>query len=291
MLVLGDSVTWGQGLLEHEKMHAIVREAISARRGAVRSLLLAHSGAIIGAGSEGSAPPADGEVPTSFPTILQQCDAAPETDVDLVLLNGGINDIDARFLLSPLTAPADLRDVTRAYCYRDMLILLARVLARFPRAFVVCASYYPVLSAASHFPLMQDFLLAAGVPVAPLVRFGDVELIFGNVLRNCRQFYEESTRALRQAIDEVNQAAGRRRAALAAPPFADVNAALASEAWLFGIRADLSPEDPIAAGRRESCTRYEPDWLQREQCFRASAGHPNPIGARKFAEAILDVVE
>ena len=59
------------------------------------------------------------------------------------------------------------------------------------------------------------------------------------------------------------------------------------QAWLFGINADLSPEDPMAAARRASCNACLDDFLRREQCYRASAGHPNLTGAQKFADAIL----
>ncbi|HYT76004.1 MAG TPA: hypothetical protein VEL79_14715, partial [Vicinamibacterales bacterium] len=51
MLVLGDSVTWGQGLLDGQKMHDIVRDKIAQTHGPVRALQLAHSGAVIGVDS------------------------------------------------------------------------------------------------------------------------------------------------------------------------------------------------------------------------------------------------
>jgi len=63
---------------------------------------MAHSGAVIGVDSGAPAGSCDGEVPTAFPTILQQCEAAPDTSVNLVILNGGINDIDIRYILNPL---------------------------------------------------------------------------------------------------------------------------------------------------------------------------------------------
>jgi lysophospholipase L1-like esterase len=289
ILVLGDSVTWGQGLLEGQKMHALVRDEMAAHKGPTRCLQLAHSGAIIGVDSGAAAVSCDGEVPTSFPTILQQCDAAPDTDVDLVILNGGINDIDIRYILNPFTEPDDLADVTRRFCGTDMSALIARVLARFPVATVVVTSYYPVLSPESHLPLLDDFMLSVGMPVAPLTRFIDANLIFERIVNNCALFYEESTHALQAAVDAANAAAPG-RVALAAPAFTDDNAALAPNAWLFGIKGDLTPEDPMAAARHASCNRCLNDFLRREQCYRASTGHPNIAGARQFADAILDAL-
>ncbi len=286
VLVLGDSVTWGQGLLEAQKMHTLVRDEIEARRGPTRCVQLAHSGAVIGVDSGVAAAGCDSEVPTSFPTILQQCDAAPDTAVDLVVLNGGINDIDIRYILNPFTEPADLADVTRRFCGADMGTLLDRVLARFPIAKIVVTSYYPVLSPESHFPLVDDFMLTLGLPIGPLTRFGDENLIVDRIVGNAALFYEASTSALQSAVDAANTSAPG-RVALAAPAFTDNNAALAPDAWLFGIKGDLSPEDPVAAARRVSCDNCWDDFLRREQCYRASAGHPNVTGARKFADAIL----
>jgi hypothetical protein len=46
---------------------------------------------------------ANGETPEARPTIIEQCDSfadSPDT-VDLVLLNGGINDIGVATILNP----------------------------------------------------------------------------------------------------------------------------------------------------------------------------------------------
>src|SRR5580698_4953428 len=95
---LGDSVAWGQGLAEADKYDVLVRAAVAPAAELTR---LAHSGATIGTVLIESGP-ADGEVPVSRPTILDQCNNftdSPET-VDLVLVNGGINDVDLRNILN-----------------------------------------------------------------------------------------------------------------------------------------------------------------------------------------------
>jgi lysophospholipase L1-like esterase len=228
----------------------------------------------------------DGEVPTAFPTILQQCEAAPDTSVNLVILNGGINDIDIRFILNPFTEQDDLADTTRRFCGRDMAVLLDRALTRFPAARIVVTSYYPILSQASHVGLVDDFMLTLGLPIEPLTRFIDDSIIYERIVENSELFFAESTKALQGAIAAVNaQAPGRVR--FAAPPFTEDNAALAPQAWLFGINDDLSPADPMAASRHVSCDKCTADFLRREQCYRASCGHPNVTGAQQFAAAIL----
>src|SRR5438270_2761966 len=131
IVVLGDSVPWGQGLEPAEKFHALVQAAIPNSE----SSLLAHSGATIGVGVPLTEAQVDGEVPTAYLTILQQCgafDDAPET-VDLVIINGGINDINFRFIINPLTDSAHLKDSIRQHCFQDMKTLLERVAAKFAK--------------------------------------------------------------------------------------------------------------------------------------------------------------
>ncbi len=286
IVVLGDSVTWGQGLLDADKMHRLVAARIPQ---AEIASVLAHSGAIIGVCGRQTRLPADGEVPTAYPSILQQCDGFHDdpASVDLVIVNGGINDLDVRYILNPMTETADLRDAIERCCFCDMRELLRHIVAKFskPTARVVVTSYYPVLSEQSRFGLGNEFLLAMGVPIASLATLFPAAgmPIWGKVLGNCSVFFTDSTDALQRAIAAVGDA----RLRFAAPPFTAANAALASDPWLFGIRWDLSPQDPVAAARRAACKRDEADPLRREQCYRASAGHPNVAGARQFADAIL----
>ncbi len=286
IVVLGDSVTWGQGLLDADKMHRVVASRIPQ---AEIAAVLAHSGAIIGVCGRQTKAPVDGEVPTSFPSILQQCEAFADdpASVDLVIVNGGINDIDVRYVLSPLTETADLRDAIERCCFCDMRELLLRVAAKFskPTARIVVTSYYLILSDQSRFGLRNEFLLTMGVPIASLATLFPAAGIpvWGKVLENCSVFFDDSSDALGRAV----AAAGDARVRFAAPPFTAANAALAADPWLFGVRWDLSPQDPVAAARREACTRHEPDLLRREQCFRASAGHPNVAGAQRYADAII----
>src|SRR5262249_52137845 len=104
ILTLGDSIPWGQGLLDGEKYdRMLAAELESYHPGGVTLERVAHSGAVIGAfGAAGI--PCPGEVPCSRLTILEQCDQfanSPET-VDLVLLDGGINDVGVATILNPL---------------------------------------------------------------------------------------------------------------------------------------------------------------------------------------------
>lgn len=295
MVVMGDSVPWGQGLEPAEKFHSLVKVALTGSDCDQSCTLLAHSGATIGVGVDTTHDPIDGEVPTSYPTIVQQCAAfadSPET-VDLVLLNGGINDVDFRTIVNPFTDTSDLRDMIKQYCFVDMKTLLQSVVSKFtkPSAKIVVTSYFPILSAQSHLPLIEPFLATIGVSLPPFVNVLD-GLVWNKIIAHCSLFYDESSRLTQKAIRQVNRSPeGAGRVFFAQPPFTAANSALAPDAWLWGVNPDLSAQDPVKAARHEACNLFETDIVQRETCYRASVGHPNLIGAQKYSEAILGVIQ
>src|SRR5580698_2883875 len=117
---IGDSVIWGQGLLPDEKFNTLVRQALP---GGATLESAAHSGAVIGAtGATGT--PQPGEVPASRLSIIEQCDAyanSPDT-VDLVLMNGGINDVGVANILNPFAVIPPLETRVAHACHDGMLV-------------------------------------------------------------------------------------------------------------------------------------------------------------------------
>lgn len=282
----GDSVEWGQGLLEAEKFDVLVQNALAPRYAASSLTRKAHSGAVIGPLSNGKS--ADGEVPVARPTILEQCEQftdSPET-VNLVLLNGGINDVDIRVILNPLVPQPIVSASIARFCHDSMLTLLQSVAAKFSSADcrIRVQGYYPILSPQSHFPSVLN-LLGAHMIAPP--SFMDQNAVINAVIARCQQFYAESTTALQQAVHD----AGDVRIGYVDPGFTAANSAFAPQSMLWGLASDvdLSPQDPVAASRHASCdvTFDALDIVNREQCYRASAGHPNPDGARQYAKQIL----
>jgi hypothetical protein len=291
MVVLGDSVTWGQGLLPAQKFASAAYAALFPGAPAAEDLvMLAHSGAIIGVDATIDKPALDGEVPDSYPTIVRQASAyeGPTDDVDVVIVNGGINDVDPITILNPLTDRDDLREAITRHCYRDMKTLLTALSARFPNLAtrIVVPSYFPILSDQSDMLRVPAFLGLHGLQLSDaLAGLGDV--VFGKIFDQCQLFFEASSMMLAQAVAETNEARGGTRIRYAQVPFTAANAALAPEAWLWGINLDLSPEDPVRDTRRIACERDEMDPVLREICYRASAGHPNVMGALQFASAVV----
>jgi hypothetical protein len=290
LVTLGDSVNWGQGLLREHKFSDIVFHELAKAHDGLVHHRLAHSGAIIGAGAFLLRQKVEGEVPMAYPSIIEQVTAFPgdPLDVAAVLVNGGINDVDIRNILSPWVPLAKLHDLTVEHCYDSMRMLLVDICARFenPATPIIVTPYYPVLSKFSHpfgIPLM---LFKEGLAVPPEL---DLEIPDNPIVERCIQFWEDSQDCLRAAITEVNGTLSGERIRFADPEFHESNAAFTEDPWLFGLKPDGAPEDEVVQWRSSSCNAaiHEVDVFARQQCYRASAGHPNVTGARKYADAIL----
>jgi hypothetical protein len=293
LVTLGDSVPWGQGLLPRHKFSHLLARELRKTDPALVEHLLAHSGAVIGLGHAISAAPVHGEVPIGPPTIVEQVAGFPgdPADVACVIVNGGINDVDIRNILNPFLSLNALRRMISEHCYDSMRGLLAITRRRFsdPRTVILVTAYYPILSRDSQpFRIPRLLLLYGLQPEPPAVM--TVTSFFDLIVGRCLLFWTESTRAIQQAVAEVNQQAAR--VVFVDPGFREENAVFARAPWLWGLNHDLSPQDEVVASRRVACNAVIPrhDRLAREQCYRASAGHPNVAGARRYADAILQAM-
>lgn len=291
LVTLGDSVHWGQGLLRAHKLHWLIFNKLLAGHPGLEDHLFAHSGATIGVGTTVTRLRVDGEVPIAYPTILEQVEgfAANPADVVAVLVNGGINDVDIRNILNPVISPTVLGLLIEEYCYDSMCVLLKAVAGKFdnPATPIVLTPYYPILSPRSK-PFGIPWLLAnEGLALPPQVDLGSGTNI---LVAKCMQFWTQSSAALRRAAADVNVTAAQGRILFADPGFSERNAVFADEPWLFGLNNDppFSPQDEVVNERRKACNAAFPpaEFPSREQCYRASAGHPNAAGAAQYAAAI-----
>lgn len=303
MVVFGDSVQWGQGLVNHLKFHTIVEEHIRASNGGVGIYkdVLAHSGALIGTNTSAQGETRPGECPSPTPTVIQQVNsyAVDPEGVDLVLLDGGINDVGVVEIVSPL-ATSDLVERTENGCHDRMSNLLERVMTKFRNARVIVTGYFQVVSDESDNTLLAAYLtslgiLLAGVPGA-LVGAAVSAAFKAIMVERSRTFFEESGRWLRQTVEEFDDtppnAYNGPGVFFADPGFQERNSIFAPEAWLWGLNMDLSPQDDppegVAPARSVECDGAGYDRAEDvEICKRASAGHPNVEGAAEYAEVIL----
>lgn len=313
MVIAGDSAMWGQGLSEPEKYYSLVFNWLSQRHtemGCYKTVF-AHSGAIIGIepdGREDSYTPQPPlvvdpiqELPTSYPTINQQLNKSeldPES-VNLILLNGGINDISVTNILHPFTSEQQIESWCNQYCRVSMLRLLEKVLHRFSNANIVVSGYFPLISEDSKLEFLTLGLAGLGfmvnevfgAPVGALLGGSEVQ----KLIRQSKAFYKFSEKALRRAVEEANlKCVGKRRVFFATPDFDKTHALFASNSMLYGLNADASPQDSVATARKIACAAVDPartdvrtGWI----CERASVGHPNRYGAQWYADSIINELQ
>src|SRR5260370_7037010 len=113
MLVLGDSIMWGQGLNEQHKAWYQVKSWLKENTSRdVRENIEAHSGALVGVNDVpwSNDSPRDGEVSSAVPTVNHELDRAlrpyaSPSQPDLVLVNGSFNNFDFTNLLHSPNPP------------------------------------------------------------------------------------------------------------------------------------------------------------------------------------------
>jgi lysophospholipase L1-like esterase len=326
MLVLGDSITWGQGLKdEHKPWHQIKTWLKKTTGRDVRERIEAHSGAVIGsdeAPSTQSRTSIDGEINRALPSVNHQVDVALKSyadpaQVDLVLVDGCINDVDARRLLNAVNTPDEIQQVAEAKCGALVESLLQKIAASFPNAHVIVTGYFPIVSEETS----NDFLMKALVktlytPAAGAPRLNSKERR-ARLIAISKEWYQSSNHWLEVAtikVDAQQAAKGSRRRVLFAPvSFRPEHSFRAREARLWGFDASflrkvlivltlgkvgLRTNDDRRNQRDASCkeafkaalgeTRDQKRFRESRLalCRVAAIGHPNREGAAMYAEAI-----
>lgn len=287
LLVLGDSVVWGQGLSAENKTAYILARHLRAQ-----VKMMAHAGAKIGIRDSYTVTMPSGEVPCFFPTILQQLQSYKEDPelVRWVLMNGGINDVEIQRVLNPMVPQYELELHTRNYCGRDMLTLLQQVTGRFRNARVLVLGYYPALSRQSRSKGVESlYSLVHGVRFAPL---SDPGLFRHEIVEHCLRFWRLSSGLLRGAVQHVNREVGQKRVIFVDSGMHEGHAAYAPQSLLWELDCD-DPEkipDEVALERQAACELVSAGPLQKQQCRLSSAGHPNVAGAAVMAEQCLKAV-
>jgi hypothetical protein len=296
MLVLGDSVEWGQGLQEWNKFSSLVRDQLKYRPEyeGLTCTALAHSGAIIGVGvgpQWRNVPP---EVPWHLPTIIQQCDgySGNPDDVRVVLLDGGINDVSVDVIINPETTQSDLSAKVERYCHSDMATLLRKVAGKFssPQCRIIVTGYYQILSEASRYAPTVSFLELWGISAASsLISTAGG---FSNLIALSKLFWTESNAALARAVDEVYADCGN-RITFVRSGFTPNNSLFqeGSLLWQFkGTPPFIDAADDFADFRAQVCSNHYADGtVGCATCRFASVGHPTADGAQKYCEQIMEV--
>lgn len=156
MLVMGDSILWGQGLKREHKIWWRVKCWLEEKTGReVREEIKAHSGALLVTPADTSTKfmSRDGEVNQPFPTINQQLDealrslGAERLKVELILVDGCVNDVGVSNMLNAAYSVESLRPAIESRCRGSMTEFLRRIVEGFPNAHILVTGYYPSISA------------------------------------------------------------------------------------------------------------------------------------------------
>jgi lysophospholipase L1-like esterase len=291
ILTLGDSVCWGQGLKEEHKFDYLL-----AKTKGLQFTRVAHSGAVVGRSSVGSTEVEPGEIPVGMPSLWQQVLAQKDwSQVELVLLDGGINDVSLTRIHNPSTSSGHLTHLVDQFCRQGMEDLLEEVAGKLvlPNGRIVVLGYYPILSNQSAGTEIQfrSLLEMHGVATSSAIAGDEFSFsaLIPTVVKNCLTFWNSSDTAFQQAVDAVNAKLGKTVCTFMKLPFSEENAMWAPQSLLWELTPLLLPEDEVSDSRGAVCktlygdVAHIPQWIQ---CVRASAGHPRVEGAAKIAEVL-----
>ena len=318
IVVLGDSYMWGQGLRTQDKYYIRVQGRLQGMLGDFRVVrapfVYARSGAKIAVQSADDTIPLPGSKADAFwetsadgaPSITSQVRRActdllgkqvrPE-EVDLVLVDGGGNDVGIKNILSvdPTVGVEWVSKLTRERCGDQMKQLLPLILdgqTGFANAKVVVVGYPPAISGSTDLSMLGQYLSALGIlaVVATLpVGIGLLVEARRKLAAQSTAFAEVAATVLTEAVNEANATpVGHGRVAFAdiRPYWQDENALGAPNAYLWPVA--LPPADPVAADRFAECVKQK---LETDvTCVDASMGHPNAQGAAAHATAVESAI-
>lgn len=307
IVVLGDSILWGQGHCDGQKIHNLVANLLQDCLGqgpfeVTNFTHLARSGAIIGTTSQidsNSWLVANnlvdyGEIPDSYPTVRRQCrdfTNSPET-VDLVIVDGGANDVGGSRILNPSVPAEDISSDIENFCHQGMTNLLEDVSAKFTKATIVVSGYFPIVSGDGNPADIATVVIGAFLGLPSFI----TPTMHATMVAKSEMWAAQSDEKLRLAVQEANsrnQAFTNRanRIVFADPRFGPENALLASQTWLYALSIPLlQPQDcpSVINARRVKCgERYPPPSTNYPGCERASAFHPNQHGEQAYADAVF----
>jgi len=323
MLVLGDSIMWGQGLkVEHKSWHHVKVWLQKTTGRAVIERVEAHSGAVI----ERSSTPerlseANGEVDLALPTLNEELDNglrfySDSSNIDVVLVSGCANDVGLQNLLNA-TATEQIDEMTEVKCGPPMEKLLRRITTSFPTARVIVTSYYPFFSEKTRNDFILKGLVKRFFKIIPGTPKMSSREVLERLAANSNEWYRASNKALTEAVRKVNSGleAKRQRVAFAKIEFSPEYSFAASQTRLWGFNSSpfrmflvvlslgkilLPSNDEVRKVRSASCREVfkqqpnesPPEKKEREKlrllCRYAALGHPNRKGALLYAEAIMN---
>ena len=325
MLVVGDSILWGQGLKDEHKSWYYVKEWLQKHTGrTVNERIEAHSGAVIERTSDTeNLVSANREVNLGLPTIHEQLDNALRfysnaSQVDLVLVSGCGNDVGVEHLLNS----SDINEVnerTETKCGSPMEKLLRRITSSFPAAKVIVTGYYPFFSELTK----NDFVSRALARRFFKTRSNRSRMssreVFERLKINSKAWHEASDKSLAETVRKVNAALfdQTQRVMFARIDFPPEYSFAAGKSRLWALNRSpfrmflvivsfgkilLPPNDEARKYRTAGCNdiyREPPNETPEQKkerkkrrlyCRYAALAHPNRMGAVVYADAVTNLL-
>jgi len=324
MLVLGDSILWGEGLKTEHKSWYQVKTWLTTNTGRlVNERIEAHDGAVIeGSDATENMIAQDGEVNVALPTVSEQADRALRyykdgSKVDLVLVNGCANDIGAQNLLNGAITTAEIHRLTEAKCGPPIEGLLRKITSSFASAHVIITGYYPFFSEKTRNDFFMKAMARRFFKDNPGARKMSSKATLERLTANSKEWYEASNKSMAETVAKVNAELGlsgsRPRIVFAEIHFLPEHSFSAPETQLWGFnqspfkrllvllsfgKIQLETNDERRKQRNASCDEFyrrqtedtphqkKEREKQRLTCRYAALGHPNRKGALLYAEAI-----
>ncbi|MEU9111388.1 PKD domain-containing protein [Streptomyces sp. NPDC048483] len=327
---VGDSVVWGQGLDHHQKFPYLTGESLGRETGRGHQHMdYSISGAVLDApelpaGNDDAAclhttekqdPDGDGEmefgeVTQQMPDVFCQLEKAGAQaraggyGLDLVVINGCINDLDPFFGIGVGITPGseNLPEAVKRECSgvgaaaenpakdvpyfsgakvgyggRGMQAAIVKAHSLPGRPKVIVADFYYALSRSSS-PIPVKSCSRPGVAGA---RLASCKGALGGVAERYEQYTQLANAAYHQAAAAANKASTDGPYAVAADGLFTVDNALLtrdSKVWNTPVT------DPAFPLRTRACPELSATPLQ---CLSAAVAHPDIEGARQYADAFL----
>lgn len=133
-------------------------------------------------------------------------------NVDLILANGGINDLDVRNFVNPTFPKEKFPQAAEEYCYGKMKELLQMLISSFPNARIIVPGYFPLLSKESCPDKVIEAITAGfGSKIATRIIQRAARKI-NITAEEVRDWYADrsnawavsSNKSLKKAVDEIN---------------------------------------------------------------------------------------
>ena len=291
MVVIGDSIAWGNGLKRENKYYYLVADWLrKVRNQPVDVKVYAHSGATISSDSGDSCKNIDANFNSGCPTLIDQANSIEDQDdVDLILVSGGANDVG---ILKVLNLDMDANELYNSCksIEAPMNALLSDLLNKCKNANIIVTGYYPLCSEESNVDFIIDhYEEITGHDKPNNLDKNDIKARF---IENSNDFNRGFNEGLKAAVD--NYPSGR--VTFVAVNFEPANCYGAKEKWLWELSFDLfslvKTDDEMFDYRNNHCNLDNNcDPSNKKDANRVNAaGHPNRDGAKEYARAIESVI-